>query len=845
MNKWGWVTLSLFLFQACNCMPDKREFNTSYEGEYLNRIAFPIGGLGTGMFCIEGTGAISHMSLRHQPDLFHEPCMFAAIHVRGMENGTKVLEKEVPDWKKYGGRGAALGNGEMTWGLPRFDEGVFSSRFPFAEIKLKDKDIPLDVTLTGWSPFIPADEDNSSIPAGAIEYTFKNNSSAEVEAVFSYNSKNFMQQGRDGASILPINNGFILSQSGSDNEPYRQGDFAVFTDDPQTKVDYLWFRGGWFDPLSVKWNDIALGNITENAYEPGSPGGSLYVPFKLAPNEEKTIRLYMTWYVPYSNIRIGGDPRSENDLPSYNPDAAGMDSVYRATASSGNYRPWYSSKFKDVKEVSSYWQSNYKDLKEKTQLFTNTFYNNTLPAEVTEAIAANLTILKSSTVFRQYDGRLWNWEGSGDTWGSCHGSCTHVWNYAQAVPHLFPNMERTLRETEFLVSQDNRGHQAFRTNLPIRPVVHDFHSAADGQLGGIMKIYRDWRIYGNNDWLRKMYPSVKQSLDYCISVWDPRETGALEEPHHNTYDIEFWGPNGMCTSFYTGALQALVLMGKTLDEDINRYESLLAKSKDYMENKLFDGEYFIQDTRWKGLDAPDPTKLQSFNSGYSKEALVLLEKEGPKYQYGKGCLSDGVLGSWMSLVCGMPEVIDKNKITSHLVSVHKYNLKKDLLDHANPQRPTFAMGDDGGLLLCSWPKGGKLQLPFVYSDEVWTGIEYQVASHLMFEGEVEKGLEIVRTCRERYDGRIRNPFNEYECGAWYARAMSSFGMLEGLTGIRYDAVDGILYFDSRIGDNFTSFISTNTGFGNAGLKNGKPFIDVKSGSIDVKKCIVSGVEALL
>jgi uncharacterized protein (DUF608 family) len=840
-------SVALAVVCACNgSRQEKHAFNGSYEGAYLNRIAFPVGGMGAGMFCVEGTGAISHMSLRHRPDLFHEPCMFAAIHVKGLENGTKVLEKSVPDRKKFGAPGSALGNGGTTWGLPRFDDARFTARFPFASIELKDKDMPLEVVLTAWSPFIPTDEDNSGLPAGAVEYTFRNTSAAEVEAVFSYNSRNFMYvHGKGASSVKTIDNGFILSQTENENEPHHQGDFAVYTDQPDTRVDRLWFRGGWFDPLTIRWNDIVSGSIRENAFEAGSPGGSLFVPFKLGAKEEKTIRLYMTWYVPYSDLRIGAEPASRDDLPSHHPDAAKSDSIYREKAGSGNYRPWYAGRFKDIKEVSDYWAQNYDDLKKKTQTFTDAFHNSTLPPEVMEAVAANLTILKSPTVFRQYDGRLWNWEGCGDTWGSCHGSCTHVWNYAQAIPHLFPNMERTLRETEFLVSQDSRGHQAFRTNLPIRPVRHDFHSAADGQLGGVMKTYRDWKICGDTEWLKRLYPSVKQSIDYCIGAWDPRETGALEEPHHNTYDIEFWGPDGMCTSFYAGALQAVILMGKTLNDDVSRYEALLAKSKAYMEEKLFDGEYFIQDVRWKDLNTPDPVTAQSFHSSYSAEARAILEKEGPKYQYGTGCLSDGVLGSWMSLVCGIPEVIDEDKISSHLRSVHRYNLKRDLRDHANPQRPTFAMGDDGGLLLCSWPKGGKLQLPFVYSDEVWTGIEYQVASHLMFEGEVEKGLDIVATCRSRYDGRIRNPFNEYECGAWYARALASYGLIEGLTGVRYDATDGTLYINSRIGNNFTSFLSANTGFGNVGLKNGKPFVDVKYGKIDVKKCILSGVETKL
>ena len=101
------------------------------------------------------------------------------------------------------------------------------------------------------------------------------------------------------------------------------------------------------------------------------------------------------------------------------------------------------------------------------------------------------------------------------------------------------------------------------------------------------------------------------------------------------------------------------------------------------------------------------------------------------------------------------------------------------------------------MLLCTWPKGGELSLPFVYSNEVWTGIEYQVASHLMRMGRVQEGLEIVRACRDRYDGRVRNPFNEYECGHWYARAMSSYALLFGLSGARYDAVEKVLYLEPQ------------------------------------------------
>ena len=839
------LCICLCLWASCSSMEEVRDYNEKYTGEYTSRIAFPIGGLGTGMFCVEGSGAISNMNIRHKTEMLNEPTMFAGLYLKGVDNGSIVVEGQVPDWKKFGQPQSTKGYGG-TWGLPRFKDCDFGVKFPFAKLRMSDDELKMDVTMKAWNPFIPTDENNSGLPVAGFEYTFKNKYAKEVEAIFSYNSKNFVDIRNGGASIRPIENGFIISQKGTETQPFHQADFAIFTDEPETKVNYCWFRGWSFDSFTMCWNEMSSGVIKENpANMADAPGASLYVPFRLQPGESKTIRLYMAWYVPFSLVREGLEPIDDVDVPivpvvNERGEPAGY--IDTSIQLSDKYRPWYSSRFANIEEVADYWMKNYNTLKEKTELFTDAFYATTLPAEVVEAVAANLTILKSPTIFRQYDGRMWNWEGCGNEYGSCYGSCTHVWNYAQAIPHLFPKMERTLRETEFFVSQAKNGHQAFRSALPIRPIRHNFHAAADGQLGGIMKVYRDWHIYGNDEWLKLIYSYVQNSLDYCINTWDPKRKGVIEEPHHNTYDIEFWGPSGMINSYYTGALQAFVAMGEHLEKDMTEYRELLDKSIDYMENQLYDGEYFIQNIRWKELQASDPTKVQSVNSNYSKEGLDLLEKEGPKYQYGKGCLSDGVVGAWLSLVCGLDEAIDRKKILSHLLSVHKYNLKRNLRKHVNPQRSTFALGDEGGLLLCSWPKGGKLQLPFVYSNEVWTGIEYQVASHLMFEGEVEKGLDIVRTCRDRYDGRVRNPFNEYECGAWYARAMSSYAMLQALTGIQYDAVDSTLYIDSRIGDDFTSFLSTETGFGNVGLKDGKPFIEVKYGKIDVKKCFVSDIE---
>jgi uncharacterized protein (DUF608 family) len=808
----------------------EKDGTVKYTKENLNYIAFPLGGMGAGMLCLEGSGGLTSVSIRHRPEILHQIVMFSAFSIKGETGCSRVLEGQVPRWKIFGQPGAGGGLGHTTFGLPRCDTEYFTARFPFATVRLdypissSPKPSPrrggtLKVEVTGWSPFIPGDADNSSIPVAALEYTFINNGKRDIEGVYSFHSKNFLAE-KTGGSVRAAEKGFILHQSGSKDAPWTEGNFSASVPGEKTGVDCRWFRGNWFDPLTILWKNIEkTSTIFNPPFKKGNPGpgGSLYVPVRIPAKSRKTVRLLLSWYVPESNLNIGENP-SEKDK--------------------SFYQPWYAGRFKKIKDVSLYWDKNYDFLKKRTMQFSESFHKASIPSEITEAIAANLSILKSPTVLRQTDGRLWCWEGCNDNSGSCNGSCTHVWNYAQAIPHLFPQLERTLRQTEFNENQDKSGHQNFRAWLPIRTTDHKFHAASDGQLGGIMKVYRDWRISGDTQWLKGLWDKVKKSLNYCIETWDPEYKGILQEPHHNTYDIEFWGPDGMCGSFYLGALKAACLMAEALNDPVPLYKELYEKGRRYLEKHLFNGEYFYQDIRWKGLKTPDPTNKKDFAS---LEAMKIIKKEGPKYQYSEGCLSDGVLGVWIGAVCGIDNILDNKKVKKHLLSVYRYNFRRSLLNHFNPQRPGFALGDDGGLLLCTWTKGKKLSLPFPYSNEVWTGIEYQVASHLMMHGRIKEGLDIVRAARARYDGRKRNPFDEYECGHWYGRALSSYGILQGLTGIRYDAVEKTLYIKPVIRGDFSSFISTETGYGLAGIKNKKPFLKVYSGKIEVKKVIYSRI----
>lgn len=805
-------------------------YNSTYRGRNLERIAFPLGGIGAGMFCIEGGGGFSNFSLRHRPAVFNDPLCFSAISFPGASGQARLLAGPVPDWKIQFPWDNSAGNGAKgkDFGLPRCSTAEFLARFPFAHITLEDESLPVRTTVTAFSPFAPGHADESSLPVAAVEYVFENRTDKTVDFRFSFNAANFMQTRDTGARVSRSDRGFVLEQDADPEHPEDLGAFCAEIIDGEVSINPAWFRGGWFDSVTMLWNEIDKGAAVDrepHTNGPPSPGGSVSTARSLPEFGRTTVTLLVSWYVPRSTIQHGWRS-SENQCCCSDEGPCGC------------YEPWYAGRFSSISDVADYWKSEYPRLRDEARAFSHTLFDTTIPPELIEAVSANLSILKSPTVLRQKDGRMWNYEGSCDTNGCCFGSCTHVWNYAQAVPHLFPDLERSLRETEFLVSQDERGHQVFRTPLPIRPTeTHKSHAAADGQLGGIIKLYREWRISGDLDWLTSLWPAAKRSLDYCIETWDPDRTGLLIEPHHNTYDIEFWGPDGMCTTIYLAALEAATRIADALADDPDEYRAILDRGKRALDTELFDGEYYRQQIRWTGLRAGDPNESPTLtgNAYATEEARELLAKEGPKYQYGSGCLSDGVIGEWFALVAGLPPVADTGKVTSHLVAVHRHNFRHTLANHANPQRPTYALGDEAGLLLCSWPKRGEPHLPFVYSNEVWTGIEYQVASHLIASGRVTEGCEIVRACRDRYDGKRRNPFDEIECGHWYARALASYALLQAISGVTYDARSRTLTVAPQLPGNLKVFLAVEGGYGSVIVEGDEVRVEVISGSIPVSR----------
>jgi hypothetical protein len=158
-------------------------------------------------------------------------------------------------------------------------------------------------------------------------------------------------------------------------------------------------------------------------------------------------------------------------------------------------------------------------------------------------------------------------------------------------------------------------------------------------------------------------------------------------------------------------------------------------------------------------------------------------------------------------------VLPREHVAAAVKAVFDLNCLAAAVQHHNTQR-TYLLNDEAGLLLCTWPDGGRPKLPFPYSDEVWTGIEYQVATHLIYEGHIDEGLTLVRAVRDRHDGIRRNPWNEVECGHHYARSLASWGLLVALSGFECDRPAGRISFAPRINaHDFHCFFAAGTAWG--------------------------------
>ncbi len=813
-----------------------------FDQDHIARIALPLGGIGTGTVSLYGNGSLRDWEVMNRPAKGFTPAAddvepFFALYVDdGKRSCGRVLEGPLPPESYEGSHGSRA----PSVNLPRFRGCEFAASYPFGRVLLSDPDLPVTADLKAYNPMVPADPDASGIPVAVLTFEIRNRAEQDLTVAVAATLPNFIgvngwedsrdwkgdrhptgaRRNRNHYRRTARAQGIFMDSAGVDAAAETFGTLALATTAAEgVSWRTAWAEGRWGGPMLDFWEDfIADGRL--DAREPGAsdmPIASLAVRLALPARSSCEITFLIAWRFPN---RYGWNVAPEQQTPA--------DRV-------GNY---YCTQYADAWDVIEKVVSRLPDLTRRTADFVAAFISCSLPPEVKEAALFNLSTLRTQTCFRTEDGRFFGWEGCADQKGCCQGSCTHVWNYEQATAYLYGSLAMSMRDTEFAHATNDEGAMSFRVQLPLERAQEFGRVAADGQMGCIMKMYRDWQLSGDDAALRRLWPNVRRALEFCWieGGWDGDRDGVMEGVQHNTMDVEYFGPNPQMGFWYLGALRAAEEMARYLgDSDFaDTCRSLFERGARWIDDNLFDGEYYQHQVR----PVRDPSRIPP----YFLVGMGSTDLANPDYQLASGCLVDQLVGQFMAHVCGLGHLARRNNIVRALQSIRKYNYRETLYGHFNPLR-TFALAGEKALLMACYPKGRPAK-PFPYFAEVMTGFEYTAAVGMLYEGLIDEGLECIRNIRDRYDGRKRSPYDEAECGHHYARAMASWAAVPALTGFRYSAVTRALGFAPKPG---LHFYSTGYAWGRCSieLSGGEAHVrlDVQEGRLPLSRVEVAGFAA--
>jgi len=825
---------------AHDCRGEDIGYPREFRGRQLRMISFPLGGVAAGSIGLGGRGQLVNWEIFNRPNKGYRPSYaFPSIWAQaaGGKPVTRVLESRIqPPYEGQDG----LGSGNAP-GLSRLDSAVFTGEYPLAHIDFEDRTLPVEVKLDAFSPFIPHDPDDSGLPVAILRYSVRNpgRAAAKVSIAFSIENPVTSKADNGGAAQQQADQGrknefrsanelagLVMSNSALALDDPMAGEFVLGAVPGGAKVSHWtgWPAGRWWNAPLHFWDYFSKAG--ELDAEPGARNivGALCLSRTIPAGKTANFEFLLGWR-----------------FPNRTPDWCGWEAPHgEGKTIIGNA---YAVRFKSAWDAVAYAAEHRHDLEARTRLFADALRASTLPAVVKEAASANLSTLATTTCFRTADGEFHGFEGSDDTRGCCFGNCTHVWNYETVTPFLFPSFARSLRRNAFGYSMDEAGAIHFRQLLPEGKGRSGF-AAADGQMGQIIHAWLDWKISGDRELLRKTWPPTRKALEFAWvpGGWDANQDGVMEGVQHNTYDVEFYGPNPMCGIYYLGALRAAEEMARAAGDAAaaQTYRALFEKGSSWIDANLFNGEFYIQKPR-----------------GYRKEEIAdhlrsdmgSENTESPEYQVGAGCLVDQLMGQYLADIGGLGPLVSPEKIRATLQSIYRYNYKRSLVQHDNTER-TFALNDEASVVICDYGKAERPFVPFPYFAETMTGFEYTAAALMISWGMVEEGLECVRNTRLRYDGEKRNPWDEAECGHHYARAMAAWSSVVALSGFSYDGARAAVVAIPRIAEAaFQCFWSTGTGWGTFALRNSTGVtqlsIKILAGTLACRSCefVASGKTA--
>ena len=785
-----------------------------YAGENRRCVAMPLGGIGTGNVALSGTGLLKQWQLHntgnHQGFL---PQTFFGLRLSCVEPPLSIRRVLQAPSLEPRGDPAPLVNDHLdapggyrpmfSWPLVRSTQ--FSGAYPFACISYED-DWPVQVSLEAYTPFVPLDAEASSLPMASFRFTVNNDFTHDLTGWLLGSLQNAV--GWDGvtpisgpdcavlggnvnqAESIAAGTAIVMTNPSTPDRDRGAGSMLIWTGSPAVTLPQFDHPGtalAFADSLKLlaptvfeDWSPESLARSARaqqmqfrSPSRPSAPGrtwaGCLAVPIHVAPGGTADVELVIAWSFPHRYADFDQFGR-EDETP-------------REVAYMGNH---YAQAFPDARSVILYYSEHRDALQAASARWRDAIFGSSLPAVVRDRLAAQPALIRSPTSFRTAAGEFFGFEGvlgesslnwNGNIGGSCPLNCTHVWNYEQAVARLFPSLERSMRETDWDVLQAPEGYLPHRVLYPLgkqrfgRTIGGPDRPALDGMLGTVLKTYREARMGAGLAWLERYLPNMRRLMGYVQRTWDPDESGLLEGDQPVTHDISLQGVNIYVGGIWLAALRTMETVTGMLGQqaEAEHYARRFTVSSAAYDSLLWNGEFYGQ------------------------------RSTGDSYDFGVGCLADQLFGQWWAHQLELGYLLPADHVRTALASIVRYNLREGFAGFKHGYR-SFADGDDAGLLVCTWPYGGRPTVPIRYADEVWSGVEYQVAGHLAYEGMTAESLRLVSAIRARHDGRRRNPYNEIENGDHYARAMAGWVLLEAMTGSGYNALSGQLRLGRAVSD---------------------------------------------
>lgn len=815
--------------------PDDVSYPRVFRGSRLKMLSFPLGGVGAGSLGLGGRGQLRDWEIFNRPNKGFSPnYAFPAIWVRAGDAAptAHVLESRIiPPYQGEDGLGW-----ENAPGLTRLAGCTFTGEYPLAHIDFDEPRLPLRISLDAFSPFIPHEPDDSGLPVAILRYQVRNTATKPADVAIAFSIDNpvlngstgmFASGGKQESRINEYRSGtalagLIMTNPGlPDDDPVRGSFVLAALPESATRLTNWrgWPKGSWWNSPLLFWDAFSRNGKLEDEPAERNAVGALCQSRSIPPGQSGSFTFILAWHFPNRTPEWCGW-RAPNG---------------KEKTVIGNF---YSTRFKNAWAAAQFAAENLDRLERKTRAFAAALRESTLPPAIKEAASANLSTLATTTCFRTADGEFHGFEGSNDKLGCCYGNCTHVWNYETATAFLFPTLARSLRKAAFGYSEDDDGGIRARQMLPDGEA-RDEIIAADGHWGQIMHAYLDWRLSGDDAFLKSIWPRVQRAISFAWvqGGWDPQKSGVAVGVQNNTYDVAFFGPNPLCGIYYLGALRAGEEMALAVGHKgtAQEYRGLFERGRQWVDANLFSGEFYTQQIRSFTIDQIHPS-LQIGTSGF--------KPDDPQFQVGKGCLIDQLMGQYLAHIMNLGLLVSPDHVQQALASIYRFNYKRTLVDHDNVER-TFALNDEAAMVICDYGHGARPHIPFPYFAEVMTGFEHSTAALMIYSGMVNQGAECIHNIRARYDGEKRNPWDEAECGHHYARAMASWSSVVAASGWDYDARSAAVSAVPRLPHrNFSCFWSSGTGWGIFSYEpanNGTRFdVKVMSGKLALQSCQISG-----